>query len=156
MELAKVLVPAVATLIGAAVIVLGWHKSHQLASARDQENKRRDLRLAMMLDAYRALANSAHRPWVGDVAFEAEKAIESIQLLGTPRQIELAQQLVTEFAEHQEIDWKPLLLELRDSLRRDLSLETAGGRLLHLRATFPATDDADGVARSVPAGKPSR
>ena len=75
MEWAKVLVPAVATLIGAAVIILGWHKSHQLASSRDQENKRRELRLTMMLDAYRALANSAHRPFVGDLAFEAEKAL---------------------------------------------------------------------------------
>ena len=28
MELAKILVPAFATLIGAAVVVFGWHKSH--------------------------------------------------------------------------------------------------------------------------------
>ena len=156
MEWAKVLVTAVATLIGAAVIILGWHKSHQLASVRDQENKRRDLRLTMMLDAYRALANSAHRPFVGDIAFEAEKAIESIQLLGTPRQIELAQQLVAEFAEHQEIDWKPMLLELRESLRRDLNLEKAGGRLQHLRVVFPPTGDADGLAYSGPPGKRNR
>ena len=37
----------------------------------------------MMLDAYRALANSAHRPFVDNPAIEVEKALESIQLLGT-------------------------------------------------------------------------
>lgn len=117
MEWLKIIVPAVATLIGAAVVVFGWHKSHQLTSERDQRNKRRDLRLTMMLDAYRALANSAHRPLVGDAALEVERALESIQLLGTPKQIDLAQRLVRDFAEHQGVDWQPLLVELRTSLR---------------------------------------
>jgi hypothetical protein len=152
MEWAKILVPAFATLIGAAVVVLGWHKSHRLAAERDQKNKRRDLRLAMMLDAYRALASSAHRPFVGDAALEVEKALESIQLLGTPRQIDIAQRLVKDFAEHQGIDWQPLLVELRGSLRDDLALEPVTGGLLHLRAD----DDSEKNARSLAAGRSDR
>lgn len=52
MKWVKILVLAVTTLVSAAVAVFGWHKSHQLATARDQKNKRRDLRLTMMLGAY--------------------------------------------------------------------------------------------------------
>jgi len=52
MEWAKILVPTLlAPLIGAFVVVFGWHKSHQLAAERDQRNKRRELRLSAMLDA---------------------------------------------------------------------------------------------------------
>lgn len=152
MEWAKIIVSAVATLIGAAVVVFGWHKSHQLTSERDQLNKRRDLRLTMMLDAYRALANSAQRPFVGDAALEAEKALESIQLLGTPKQIEIAQRLMKDFAEHQGIDWHPLLVELRTSLREDIALEPVTGSLLHLRAI----DDSERNARTIPTGRPNR
>ncbi len=152
MEWLKIIVPAVATLIGAAVVVFGWHKSHQLTSERDQRNKRRDLRLTMMLDAYRALANSAHRPLVGDAALEVERALESIQLLGTPKQIDLAQRLVRDFAEHQGVDWQPLLVELRTSLREDLALETATRSLLHLRAR----DDSETIARTIPEERPNR
>ena len=151
MEWAKILVPTLVTLIGAVVVVFGWHKSHQLTAERDQRNKRRDLRLSMMLDAYRALADSAHRPFVGDAALGVEKALESIQLLGTPKQIDMAQRLVRDFAQHQGIDWQPLLLELRTSLREDLALEPVTGSLLHLRAV----DDSERKARAIPAARPN-
>ena len=145
MEWAKILVPAIATLIGAAVVVYGWHKSHQLTSDRDQMNKRRELRLTMMVDAYRALANSAHRPFTGTWALEVEKALESIQLLGGPAQIDLAQRLVREFAARQEVDWQLLLKELRDSLREELGLEKVGGGILHIRAADDSRRPAPGA-----------
>jgi len=105
-----------------------------------------------MLDAYRALASSAHRPFLGDAATEVEKALESIQLLGTPKQIDLAQQLVRNVAEHQGVDWQPLLLELRTSLRGDLALETVTGGLLHLRAV----DESERNARALTTEEPNR
>ena len=144
MEWAKVLIPAITTLVGAAVVVIGWHRSHRLAAARDQFNKRRDLRLTMMLDAYGALATSAHRAFAGDTALEVEKALESIQLLGTPTQIGLAHNLVKEFAANQGVDWQPLLMDLRASLREELALEAVPGNLLHLRT---ADDRIGSVAR---------
>ena len=146
MELAKILVPAFATVIGVAVVVFGWHKSHGLAAERDQKNKRRDLRLTMMLDAYQALASSAYRPFVGDAAVQDEKALESIQLLGTPKQSDIAQRLVKDFAEDHGVDWQPLLLELRTSLRDDLALESVTGALLHIRAGDNPERNAHGLA----------
>jgi hypothetical protein len=152
MEWAKIIVSALSPLIAAAVVVVGWYKVNQFAAERDQKNKRRDLCLTMMLDVYRALASSAYRPFVGDAAIEVEKALESIQLLGTPKQIVLAQQLVNHFAEHHGTDWTALLEELRTSLRDALSLETVTGGLLHLRAGT----DSEGGAHSLPTGRPNR
>jgi hypothetical protein len=148
MEWAKVLIPAVSTLVGAAVVVLGWHRSHRLAAVRDQSNKRRDLRLTMMLDAYRALATSAHRSFVGDTAFEVETALESSQLIGTPTQIGLVHGLLKEFAANQGVDWHPLLTDLRASLREELDLERVQGNLIHLRmAEDRARSDAKPMAK---------
>jgi hypothetical protein len=136
MEWAKILVPTLlAPLIGAVVVVYGWRKSHQLAAERDQRNKRRELRLSAMLDAYRALASSVHRPDsdFGNAIVEVEKALQSIQLLGTPAQIALVQRLLQEFGRNGTTDFEPVLLELRTSLREDLALEPVTGRLLFLR-----------------------
>jgi hypothetical protein len=64
--------------------------------------------------------------------------------LGTPGQIELAQRLVREFAERSAIDWHPLLLELRESLRTELQLDPVERTLLHLRLS--GADDKERAA----------
>src|ERR1700730_8658935 len=133
---------SVPLIVTAAVAIFGWFAVHQLTTSRDRRNKRREMRLSMMLDAYRVLAGSAHRPFIGQAALDVERALESIQLLGTSRQIELAQRLIKEFADHQGVAWHPLLVDLRDSLRAELELEPVAKRLLHLRAADPPDPNA--------------
>ena len=42
-------------LITTVVAVVGWLIAHALAAARDRANKRREMRVAVLIEAYRAL-----------------------------------------------------------------------------------------------------
>lgn len=70
------------------VAVIGWFAAHQFNVYRDRQNKRRDLRVDFLLDAYRRLESAANR----DEKTEAQKlafesAVADIQLRGTPEQV---------------------------------------------------------------------
>ncbi|MBI4811690.1 MAG: hypothetical protein HY800_09685 [Ignavibacteriales bacterium] len=80
-------------IISAVVIVVGWFIGHRLSSKRDRSNKRRDLRVSYLIEAWRNLENCTNRNDL-DTASILEKAIADINLFGSDRQIELAQQLV--------------------------------------------------------------
>lgn len=112
-------------LIPTIVVILGWFVAHQFNTNRDQTNKRRDLRVQYLLDAYRRLESAANRPEAGKENQDSfESALADIQLLGTKLQIE---ELMKFFA-----GWNlsggrgninPLLELLRTHLRKELDLE---------------------------------
>lgn len=113
-------------LVTTVVAIIGWIVGHRLGAARDQKNKRRDVRLGFLLEAYRRLEAGASRGPLHDTEFADgfESAFADIQLLGTKEQIELANDLSRDIASkspHASVDL--LLLSLRDELRRELSLE---------------------------------
>jgi hypothetical protein len=129
------LIPLLAT---ALVAILGWFAAHRLTEARDQANKRREMRLTLLLGAYRALESATNRDFSGEVAQAACKAFADIQLVGTAEQVKLAQTLMYEFGRTQGGDWQPLLLSLREDLRAELGLRALDSQLVHLRWTdFP-------------------
>ena len=109
------LVPLLVTTV---VTIAGWLAAHRLAAARDRGNKRREMRLAVLIEAYRALEFSAHREYNATTALPVERALADIQLLGTRRQVELAQVMIEQFAASQTVDWLPLLLDLREDFAR--------------------------------------
>lgn len=72
-------------LVPAIVAVVGWFMAHQFNSYRDRVNKRRELRIQYLLEAYRRLESAANRPNKTEKqALDFESAVADIQLLGTP------------------------------------------------------------------------
>ena len=54
-------------------------------------------------------------------AKKLESAVADTQLLGTPRQVELAHKFATEYATNKCADAEDLLSDLRNALRQELS-----------------------------------
>src|SRR5882762_7810705 len=108
--------------VTAALAIAGWWAVHRLSMNRDQENKRRDLRVQYLLEAYRKLERSANRgDLVRDYAEELESALGDIQLLGTEHQVSLAH----EFSVSKDLTM--LLTDIRAELRRELKLGPLAG-----------------------------
>jgi hypothetical protein len=78
----------------------GWYVTHLLTSTRDRSNKRRELRVKYLIDAYRQLEWASNRPFSLATAEKFEAALADIQLFGTPHQVCLAQEFAVGFATH--------------------------------------------------------
>ena len=89
-----------------------------------------------LVDAYRRLEFVSNRPISPESAPEFEKAIADIQLFGSPRQVLLAREFTTMFAEKGTHSLDPLLGDLRSSLREELNLEPVASNITFLRMTF--------------------
>ena len=123
-------------LVTTAVVIVGWIVAHRLTAARDQRNKRRDIRLSFLLEAYRRLEASSSRGPIHDSKYADgfESAIADIQLLGTMEQNEMAKDLASAIASgSSDATANALLLSLRDDLRRELDLEPLGEAPIYLR-----------------------
>jgi hypothetical protein len=125
-------------LVTTVVAVLGWFAAHQLAAARDRTNKRRELRVSYLIEAFRALASASNRP-SGSCAHDLESAITDIQLFGSGRQVELAHEFATQIAAKGTGELDKLLQELRRDLREELNLERASSNftILRIKASDP-------------------
>ncbi len=128
----QILVPL---LITTFVAIVGWYVVHRFSVSRDVANKRRELRVQYLIEAYRRLEFAGNRPLTKDVAVEFERAVADIQLFGTPRQVELARVFALGFAEKGTHPLDPLLNELRQDLREELKLAPVEKRITYLRIT---------------------
>ena len=99
-----------ATLATSALIgVGGWLAAHRFASARDRENKKRDMRTSYLIDAYRRLESAGTKPLCAESAKALESAVADIQLLGTIEQVHLAKDFASKFAGQGTASLDPLL-----------------------------------------------
>jgi len=114
------------------VAVLGWFIAHRLAAARDRANKRREVQVSYLVDAFRRLGKGVHER-VYDYAADFESAILDIQLFGIVIQIESVQNFVKKFAKKGEASLDILLSQLRNDLRKELRLPEVEGNLWWLR-----------------------
>jgi hypothetical protein len=138
---AELILPlAITTTVG----VVGWYAAHRLAAARDRANKRRELRVQYLIEAYRRLEFVSNRPITPVTARDFEQAIADIQLFGTGRQVDLARDFAKGFAQNGTHSLDPLLDDLRQSLRAELSLEVVKAKITYLRMNF----DHKGAAAS--------
>lgn len=123
-------------LVTTATAIGGWFIAHALAAARDDRSRRREVRRGFLLEAYRKLEAGASRGPLHDSGFADgfESAIADIQLLGTKKQVKMAKELSRAIATGAEdASAGPLLLSLRDELRRELDLEALGEAPIHFR-----------------------
>jgi hypothetical protein len=109
--------------------------AHRLTSRRDQTNRRNDLRVQYLLDAYRAVADTSHRDLDPGSAHVRtfEQGLADIQLLGSKEQAEMAVVIGNALAENGEAVMDDLLLSLRDDLRGELKLEVLPQPPSHIR-----------------------
>lgn len=126
--------PLITLLVPTVVAVISWFIGSWLAVRRDRANKRRDLRVQYLIEAYRRLATGANRaaPLAGHLD-DIESAIEDVQLFGTAAQVQAAHELASDVAERGEAMADNLLTLLRDDLRKELRLETIKSRRIFLR-----------------------
>jgi hypothetical protein len=119
--------------VTAALAIAGWYAVHRLSMNRDQANKRRELRIQYLLEAYRRLENAAHRPDLAEYARDLESALTDVQLLGTERQVSLAHDFAVSMARDRTAALDPLIADLRCELRQQLGLGPVSDRIVVFR-----------------------
>jgi hypothetical protein len=119
----------VAIVVGVLVAVAGWLINEFFA----RRSVRRNLRIEYLLSAYRRLEHASNRQMTEAHEEALEEAISDVQLLGSPRQVEMATAFARQFAEDQRADTEQLLEDLRASLRRELQLEPVPPQRMWLR-----------------------
>lgn len=124
-------------ILAAALAIGGWYVAHALSGRRDTANKRRELRLQYLIEAYRRIERVANQGVISsDLAPELERAIADVQLFGSARQVGLVQSFANDFSQTGHGNPSDLLVDLRQDLRKELQLEAVPpNRILFLR--FP-------------------
>ena len=121
-------------LVTTVIAVAGWWVAHSSATKRDQANKRRDLRIQYLIDAYRKLESVSNRDENSpEWAQKLESAIADIQLFGAAGQVALAKKFVTDMADKRHASGDDLLNDLRRDLREELNLESVPSDVKFLR-----------------------
>lgn len=127
-------VTLLALLVPTLTAIAGWLIGHWLNARRNQANRRSNIRVRFLLEAYRKLERSSNRASNSEFqVHDIESAIADIQLLGNQHQAEMAADFALRLAEEREASLDDLIRDLRDDLRRELSLKSLSGRPVHLR-----------------------
>ena len=88
-------------LVKSLITIFGWYILHKLAKKREQENKKKELRIDYLIDAWQKIEYASNRD-INEKEFieYVEKPIASIQLFGTLAQINLAQKIADEMGKN--------------------------------------------------------
>ncbi len=114
------------------IAVAGWVVGHRLNARRDRTNKRVELRVRYLIDAWRSIEKAANRD-DANARRGLEESLADVQLFGTTQQAAMAAVLAHAMAAAGTASVTELLEALRADLRRELELGPASGRLIHLR-----------------------
>jgi len=118
----------VALLIPTLVAVVSWFVGSWLAAKRDRANKRRDLRVEYLIEAYRRLATATERKETNAEYFaDLDSAIVDVQLFGSADHILAAQKFAKQLAEHRMAQLSELLASLRDDPREEVEVGARRG-----------------------------
>jgi hypothetical protein len=126
-------------LLTTAFALVGSYVVHRMTVSRDRANKRRELRVQYLIDAYRKLEGVANRSSPVDTsdprAAILESSVADIQLFGSASQVGKAKEFAKQFASKQPAKLDELLADLRQDLRKELDLEPVAKDVLHLRVS---------------------
>jgi hypothetical protein len=120
------------------VAVVGWVIGHYFTAKRELQNKRREIRVSFLIDAYQKLENAIHRP-PGEVGHDLESVVANIQLFGSDKQIMLAKNISNDISNNGSVDLEPLLKCLRADLRKELKLSKTNDSIQYLRMNKKST-----------------
>ncbi len=117
-----------------ALAAVGWVIAHYFTSQRSVDNKRRDISIEHLINAYRILANEvSHRDLNDERHLALENLLTDIQLFGSIEQVDLAKSLADEVASNGTFELDPLINSLRSDLRNQLKLKAVSGNIKWLR-----------------------
>ena len=119
-------------IIQCIITVIGWIVVYILAIRQNTQIKKKEVTIEYLIQAWGKLEKASNRK---DNRYntEIETAIADIQLFGTNRQIELAQQFAEEIARNKESSALDLLVLLGEDLRKELKLESVPRKFKFLR-----------------------
>jgi hypothetical protein len=126
---------AITYLLRGMLAVLGTIVGRLLGARGDIDNKRRELRMHVLVEAWRNVERAVNRP-EAEATRGLEHALADLQLFGTPSQAEHAARVARAMNEGEA---KPasvddLLETLRLDLRKEMRLGPAGSPLVSFRA----------------------
>lgn len=101
-----------------------WTAAHWLTRKRQIEQKKRELRVKYLRDAYLKLAKVADRGSLQQSIEDIQDAFNDIQLFGEEHQIELIGQFIEEARAGGSPSINELLKELRNEIRRHIGLKS--------------------------------
>jgi hypothetical protein len=119
----------IATAIVAGVAIVGWW----VVNVQQRRAVRRNMRIEYLLNAYRQLERVTNREPTREHGRAIEEAVADVYLLGTPKQVKLAADFASTFAQAGGADLNNLLTDLRKSLRHELLLEADESDSVSLR-----------------------
>lgn len=119
-------------IIQCIITVIGWIVVYIFAIRQNTQIKKKEVTIEYLIQAWGKLEKASNRK---DNRYntEIETAIADIQLFGTKRQIELAQQFAEEIARNKESSTLESLVLLREDLRKELKLERVPRKFKFLR-----------------------
>ena len=122
-------------IITVLIALFGWLIIHRLTAWRDRVNHRRQIQTEYLISAFQRLANAANRPpSEGSEYFkDMESAIADIQLFGDVQDVEIVKEFLEEFSSKGHASLDPLLLRLRNKLRKELDYGELEGNVRWLR-----------------------
>src|ERR1019366_6104333 len=111
------------------VAIVGWW----VVNRQQRHAVRRDMKIDYLLNAYRQLELVTNREPTQEHGQSIEEAVADVYLLGTPKQVMLVADFAKNFAQEGGADLNNLLMDLRNSLRRELLLEADESASVSLR-----------------------
>lgn len=126
--------PLLGPMIAAFFVGLGWFVAHRFNMARDRANKRHDMIVQYLLEAYRRLEKAANREdKTEEQAVAFESAVADIRLLGSLGQITETVNCLKAHVSGGGDTIDNVLSLLRDDLRKELGLSRVNHRLMIFR-----------------------
>lgn len=117
-------------------VVAGWFFAHWLTSRRELATRKREARIKALETAYMRIASSTNRDLTPESKEKFETFVAEIQLYGTPHQIQLMQQMVEAVKTGGDVSHDAILVDLRDTIRGQLELESVAGPVWWLRFDY--------------------
>lgn len=121
----------IVTILSSIILtVIGWFLVSLLTSYRENKNRRKNIRIEYLVNAYRDISifitRESNKCLTMEVHNNFERAIRDIQIYGSVKEIELVKEYISNISKKgYSVD--PLLNLLRDNLRETLKLEKVNG-----------------------------
>lgn len=115
--------------------IFGWIVAHYFTSKRDVSNKKREIVLNYLIEAYFILTNDLTEEGVinQEKAKKMEKIVSQVQLFGTKEQV----RIIKKWLSNKGVgDLAPLFNSLRDDLRKELGLDKIEDNVQWARYNF--------------------
>jgi hypothetical protein len=127
------MIQTITIIVSAIIAVLGWIVVHFLSQKRQIEEKKREIRVKYLREAYQTLANIADHDLNPESLKSFQSALNDIQLFGSRSQITIVGDLVKSMTNKEPADLNELLKHLRNEIRTSIGLDGIDDYRWHVR-----------------------